>query len=408
MSVSSADGSIVERLATGAWLDRSMVRAASLISLTFGVLTIAYLWFTRDGLMDAMSRPLGTDFSSVWVAGLTVLNGGPAPYAIALHHAAEKAVFGPSAPLITWHYPPIFLLIAVPLAHLPYLWALAIWQIGSLVPAALSARRILPDRDTLLVAIGFPANLICLLHGHNGFLSAFLFGTGLLVLPTSPILAGALLGCLAYKPQLGLLLPLALLAGGHWRAVLAAGATVVALFAVSAGLFGLENWVRLPASMSEAQHLILDQGRAGWAILQSAFSAVRRWGGSATMGYAVQVPIALAVAATVFAVWRSRAAHELKAATLIVGSLMATPYVIDYDLTVLGPAIAFLAAHGLRRGFGRWMASALALAWIAPLAGRVALGELGLPLGFASLALLLGLAAREALRPEPLPAPVPA
>lgn len=397
-----------ERLASGAWIDRPLVRAASLMSIAASLAALGYLWFTRSGLLDAWGRPLGTDFSNAWVAGRTVLAGGAVPYDFALHHEAEKAVFGPGTPLYGWHYPPIFLLIAVPLAHLPYLWALLCWQAASLVPALMVVRRILPDRDVMLASLGFPAVVVCLMHGHNGFLSAFLFGAALLVLPTRPILAGMLFGCLAYKPQFGMLLPLALWAAGQWRAIASAGATVLALVALSAWLFGLDGWLQFPAALAETSRVILEEGAASWPTLQSAFAAVRRWGGSATIAYAVQAPVSLAAAIAVLLVWRSEAAHEIKAAALIAGSLLVTPYVIDYDLTVLGPAIAFLAAHGRREGFGRWTASALALAWFAPLAGRPALDLLGLPLGFLALVLLLCLTTRDALAARAETATVPA
>ena len=68
--------------------------------------------------------------------------------------------------------------------------------------------------------------------------------------------------------------------------------------------------------------------------------------------------------------WRSNAAFELKAAGLILASLIATPYFLDYDLVVLAPAIAFLAAHGLRQGFAPWEVSMLTALWVLPLAAR--------------------------------------
>ena len=42
--------------------------------------------------------------------------------------------------------------------------------------------------------------------------------------------------------------------------------------------------------------------------------------------------------------------------------MLATPYSLDYDLMLLAPAIAFLAADGLARGFAPWEKTALALA----------------------------------------------
>ena len=62
-------------------------------------------------------------------------------------------------------------------------------------------------------------------------------------------------------------------------------------------------------------------------------------------------------------------------------SLLATPYVLDYDLVVLAVAIAFFARHGLSRGFRDFEISLLAAAWIVPLLSRGVAGVTGIPLG---------------------------
>jgi alpha-1,2-mannosyltransferase len=48
----------------------------------------------------------------------------------------------------------------------------------------------------------------------------------------------------------------------------------------------------------------------------------------------------------------------------------ATPYVLDYDLAVLAPAIAFLVVHGLRQGFAPYEVSLLVALWVLPFAAR--------------------------------------
>ena len=76
--------------------------------------------------------------------------------------------------------------------------------------------------------------------------------------------------------------------------------------------------------------------------------------------------------------------------------MLSTPYVLDYDLVVLGLGAAFLVADGIERGFLPWEKSLLALVWLAPLVARP-LAELTLiPLGQASIVILLALAVRRA------------
>ena len=76
-----------------------------------------------------------------------------------------------------------------------------------------------------------------------------LFGAALLTLTKRPIVSGILFGCLAYKPQFALVIPVALLAAGQWRAIAAAAGTVIALVAVTSLAFGWDIWLAFAASM---------------------------------------------------------------------------------------------------------------------------------------------------------------
>ena len=91
---------------------------------------------------------------------------------------------------------------------------------------------------------------------------------------------------------------------------------------------------------------MLEQGDTGWYKIQSVFSWVRMWGGGIALAYAAQIALALGVAAALVWLWRAPAAYPLKAAGALPRSLLATPYSLDYDLMLLAPAIAFLAADG--------------------------------------------------------------
>ena len=120
-------------------------------------------------------------------------------------------------PFYGWHYPPFFFAIALAVAALPYalgLVALAGRELCRLSRGA--SARSCRARETLLVAAAFPAVLVNIGHGQNGFLTAALLGGALLLLDRRPWLAGVLIGLLAYKPQFGVLIPIALLAGRRW------------------------------------------------------------------------------------------------------------------------------------------------------------------------------------------------
>ncbi|KAJ8136854.1 hypothetical protein OY671_009933, partial [Metschnikowia pulcherrima] len=134
----------------------------------------------------------------------------------------------------------------------------------------------------------------------------------------------------------------------------------------------------------------------GWEKIQSSFSAVRMWGGGIDLAYAAQGALASVLAVTIVRLWRSQADFESKAAGLAIASLLATPYVSDYDLVVLGIAIAFLVRHGFARGFRPYEISSLASAWAAPFSTRSIAGSSGIPLGLIVMIALYAMTSRRA------------
>jgi alpha-1,2-mannosyltransferase len=384
---------------SGAWLTGERRRVYPLILLALFA-AAALIWIAlADGLVDRNGHPIGTDFSNVWAAGKLALDGASdAPYDLARQYAAEKAIFGDrDVPLYGWHYPPVFLLIAAALALIPYGAALFVWSAITLSAYLAAIRAILPGREAMLIALAFPAVFVNLGHGQNGCLTAALIGGGLVLLDTRPLIAGALFGLLACKPQFGALIPLVLVVTGRWRAVASAATTAIVTSAASLALFGVKAWSAFVASAGFTRTVVLEAGGPGWEKIQSLFAAVRMWGGSVELAYAAHTALLLAVAASLIWLWRSRAQIETKAAALACACLLTTPYVLDYDLVVLAVAIAFLVRHGLARGFRDYDITVLALAWLAPLIARVAAGTLGLPLGLISVLAVYVLALRGAV-----------
>jgi hypothetical protein len=374
---------IWQGLRSGDWLTGSRMRAYCLILLALSVLVFTGWIVVSDGLIDRTGQPIGTDFSNVYAAGSLTWQGRAADaYAPALQHAAEKAVFdGREVPFYGWHYPPFFFAIAFLVAALPYAGGLALWLVASFAAYLAAIRAILPRRETLLVAAAFPAVLVNVGHGQNGFLTAALLGGALHWLDRRPWLAGVLIGLLAYKPQFGVLIPIALLAGGRWRTIGAAALTVAALVGISFAMLGSGIWHAFADSMNFTQTVVLEQGGTGWQKIQSIFSAVRALGANVPTAYAAQGMLLALLAASLAWLWHSDAAFELKAAALALASLLATPYVLDYDFVVLAVAIAFFVRHALNNGFRDFEISLLAAAWLVPLLSRSIAGVSYIPLG---------------------------
>ncbi|WP_458757900.1 glycosyltransferase family 87 protein [Afipia sp. TerB] len=388
---------LVQRLRTGEWLTPARIRGYSLILLAITVLAIVGWIALSDGLTDRNGKPIGTDFSNVYAAGTLGWAGKAADaYVPALQHAAEKAVFGDNTPFFGWHYPPFFFVIAFAVAALPYAFGLLAWMAAGLAAYLATIRAILPRKETWLVALAFPAVFVNLGHGQNGFLTAALLGGALQMMDRRPWLAGVLIGLLAYKPQFGVLIPLALLASQRWTTIAAAAATVSGLVLAATLSLGTGIWQAFLNSTGFTQHIVLEQGGTGWEKIQSAFSAVSAWGASVPVAYAVQTALGLALAVSIVWLWRSDAAFDLKASALATASLLATPYVLDYDLMVLAIAIAFFVRHGLTRGFGDWEISLLAFAWIAPLVSRGIAAATTVPLGLIAMLALYAVTIRRA------------
>lgn len=370
----------IDSIRSGAWLSVERMRRVALAVLVAGLVGAAFLIATSNGLNDRFNRPLGTDFSSFYAAGTLVLDGQPAQaFDPADHYARERAIFGADTPFYSFFYPPFFLFPSAALALLPYPLALMIWLVATFAGYLLTIRAILVatggkafvgHRLWLLLAIAFPAVLVNFGHGQNGFLTAALFGFALAVLPRRPWLAGLLFGLLTYKPQFGLLIPLVLIATGQWRTILGAAATAATVGAATLIAFGAQTWRAFLAVAPLARTALLEQGAVGWPKLQSVFSWVRLWGGGADVAYILQGTVVIAVAVALVWLWRRDVPYAVKAATLLIGTLLATPLCLDYDLMLLGPAIAFICAEGLARGFRPYEKSLLALLWIVPLITR--------------------------------------
>jgi hypothetical protein len=399
----------LDSLRSGGWITAERARLAALAAIAVTIAVVAILAIAGRGSLGEPAAPFGTDFASFYAAGKAVLAGAPAaPYDPASQHAREQALLGSATPFYAWQYPPTFLLVATPLAAMPYGAALALWQAGSFLlylRAMLAVvRATLPaggnddparvTRLALILAAGYPAVFVNLGHGQNGFLSAALLAGGLALLERRPATAGILLGLLAYKPQLTPMIAVALLAGGRWRAI-GGGAAAAALLALAALLlFGGETWQAFLASTGYSRRALLEAGGVDWYKLQTVFAAVRLWGGSPALAYVAAAAAALAAAGCLAWLWRSGASYPAKAALLPLAVMLAAPFALDYDLMVLAPAIAFLALAGRLTGEAPYERTVLAMLWLVPLVARLAARDLAIPAGIMVVTATFALAVR--------------
>ena len=159
------------------------------------------------------------------------------------------------------------------------------------------------------------------------------------------------IGCLTYKPHLGILLPVALAAANQWRAFASAAATAILLAIASAVAFGTAAWAEFPRQIiEEANASVFYDDNIG---LQTVYGLIRVLHGGATSAWLAQAVTALGAAIIVWLVWRSRMRYPLKAATLSVAALIASPHTFVTDMAALAIPIAFLATDQIRYGLLR-------------------------------------------------------
>jgi hypothetical protein len=396
-----------DHIRQGDWVTWERARLWAIALLIAYAVAIAGLFLTAHGLSDYQGRPLGSDFSNIYAAGVQANAGHAADvYVPQKHLAAERAIFGAATPFYGWHYPPFLLLLAAPLALLPYLAALFVWQAATfalyLGAMALLLRGSLAKNTNfswLLAAIAFPAVFANLLAGHNGFLTAALLAGALAFLDSRPVLSGVLFGLLAYKPQFGLMIPLVLLVTQRWRAIGGATVSVIALSLLCTIVFGAGIWPAFLASEQFTRTIVLEDGQTGFYKIQSMFAWVRMWGGPVPLAYAAQGIVTVLCGLSLFRIWRSEASQDIKNAALCIAALLATPYSLDYDLMALAPAIALLAVDGIAHGFRAYQRAALAALWLMPFMARVlpalTLIPIAVPVMIVALVLTLRYAAAE-------------
>ncbi|MFM7622211.1 MAG: glycosyltransferase family 87 protein, partial [Alphaproteobacteria bacterium] len=214
----------------------------------------------------------------------------------------------------------------------------------------------------------------------------------LLTLDKRPLLDGVFAGLLVYKFQFGLLIPVALIMGGYGKTFLSAAATVGMMTLGVTVLYGHDIW---PAFF----HNVVNQMRyfegsdQQLEMIHSLFSFVHHtMGAPKGLGYAAQGIIQVGVLGCILWLWRKKNAvpYALKAAALVSGSLLMTPYLMDYDLFVLLPALVFIGRYQKDFGFVPYGKLIPILLWVMCAFARQLYGLTMIPFGFLTLLATFG------------------
>jgi multidrug transporter EmrE-like cation transporter len=364
-------------------LERTDRRVYGALQALVALLALGYLGFAIHQYVTN-GTVVGSDFPFFWVAShIASLHDLQLAYTgelFSLEAARER--WGDTIQGKYWAYPPHFILFLRPLSGLSYGAAFAVWNALSLALFALAVwatfgRSWRPVGFTALA----PAALFCLLLGQTGLMMSALLVGGIGWLWRRPVLAGVLLGLLTFKPPLGLLVPFALVAGGHWRAILSASLTAGVLILVSLAIYGLEGWTTYLANLPGRQ-VNLQEAFGGIIVNLSPtiLMAARLLGLEGAIQYGLQ---ALAVAGVLACVmWAFRGGRDpgLCCALLFIGTVLASPFSLSYDMNMVTLAVWLLLQDMLRTGAKTGERAIAALTWSLPLV-IYALNEAHIPIG---------------------------
>ena len=344
------------------------------------------------------------DFFALWSYG-RILTAHPAAelYDPVLLKARQVALGMAASGSNPFPYPPSFLPVVWPLGGFSYDTAFAGFMavtvgLYALVVAASGRPRV----PLALLAVILPTSTVTLIAGQAGFLTGALLLGGMALLPARQIAGGVLLGLLACKPQLGLLVPVALIAARQWRALAAAVVTVLLTALATSAAFGWHIWADwVPYLPDYAAQFERETGDL-LPIMPTLTANLRMLGVAPPATRLAQAAAAGLAALWVWRAYRGRGPTPSGLLVLATATLLATPHAFIYDMPALGGAVLLFAADRTRRAgaFSTAEVFALTLALVLPVL-MLKIGD-GVPISTACLLPLVGV-----LLAHPPPAATP-
>ncbi len=327
--------------------------------LTFGVLAVAvqlppFLQLVGTFFDGVLSPALvDKDFVNYWMGAHLTLSGQHSDLFLTDTYADQLVqAFGPQNQDRAWSYPPHYLLLVLPLGLLPYETAAIVFlavTMALFVAGAMALRQSdAPGADAVLLVAGIAAFALVNVNAfQNGFLTAALLLFGLAFRGRRPLLAGIAFGLLTVKPQLGILIPLLLLAERDWATMLWSAVVAVAAAALSAALLGATVWqAYLFETTTEQQDVLTDWIGIFLYMMPTAFAAARLLG--VDLEYVTVIQLAVSFTAVVATLWLflrdpSRIGRSF---ALLCATFLVSPYGFNYDMGALAVGAALLVAVG--------------------------------------------------------------
>jgi len=315
-----------------------------------------YVWnLATPGLRDRHDNLKGTDFLHLYTLGtLAVDHRGGDLYDMKEQAAlAEERVPEESGIRYLPLYPPQVSIFFAPLAYLPYRWALVLWWIfsgGVYCVCCYGIWRVCPNlRDhggtVAILALAFPGFFHLIAWGQTSALALGCFTLIFFLLrDRREFLAGLVLGCLVFKPQLGLAAAVVFVSIGAWKLV--AGAALSAAVQLYTGVlyYGMQplrEWIHLLLNVPSVLPL-LEPKPYQTHSLRTFWSMLVPWAGISFTLYVISAVIVLGLA---IACWKRfpAAPLALRYSALLLATALVAPHLTVYDLVIVAPAFLLLA-----------------------------------------------------------------
>ncbi len=282
-------------------------------------------------------------------------------------HLLEQLQVGLHGRMFPYLYPPGMLLLVWPLADLPYLAGWLSWigigLLGYVAALGVAGR----NRAAMIAAVVAPSTLWTTLCGQTALFGAALLFGGFRLLPRRPIMAGMLFAMLTYKPQLAVLVPVALAAAGRWRCLVAMFAWACMLALASAVAFGVAVWGAWLHDIPALGSRIARDMLTFCPVMATVTSNLLVFGVPAADAHAVQLLVAGAAAVAVWTCLR-RGVTMLGAAAVAAATFLVTPYAFAYDMPLLTAAVIVVASDCYERdgSFAFWEVLVLLAGFLLP------------------------------------------
>lgn len=312
------------------------------VLFTYAILQTAFILTAQPG-----TQALAIDFRVFWAAGQLALAQEPLA-AFDMARLAEVHGTNPDE-YMPWLYPPGYLLLLMPLGALPFAPALLAMTLVSVGLMGLAIRPFTAGALPVWLALTLaPAYVPTLILGQNNLIWLAGLVAALAALRAGRFtLAGICIGCLTLKPQLGLLIPVALVAAGLWRTILVAALTALVLAVVPTLVFGPAYWPAFAQALSGVGDTLM-RSIPDLHLMVGPFYLMVMLGLAPPTAMTLQWGLALGVAGMLFALWRSRrVGFDAKSAGLMLAMLLSAPYLWYYEAAMMAAIGLFLVRAGV-------------------------------------------------------------